>query len=41
MENALKYAMIALIVLPMLMMILVAIYSAILVISDLPFRSRD
>ena len=39
METAVKYALISLMVLPMLLMIVVAIFSAILVISDIPFRN--
>ena len=38
MENVFKYAMVSLIVLPMLLMIVVAAFSAILIIFDLPFR---
>lgn len=41
MENPVKYAMISVIILPMLLMIVVAIFSAVLVISDIPVRNRD
>ena len=39
MEIAFKYALISLVVLPMLLMIVVAVFSAILVIADIPFRN--
>lgn len=41
MVNALKDVVILLIVLPMLFMIIVAIFSAILVFSDLPLPKRN
>lgn len=41
METAFKYAIILLVVLPMIFMIVVAVFSAISVFSDIPFRNRD
>ena len=38
MENAFKYGAIALIVIPMLLMIVVAIFSAVLVLATIPKR---
>lgn len=40
METAFKYAIISLILLPMLLMIVVGVVSAIVVFSELPFRNR-
>ena len=41
MENAVKYGTIALIVIPMLLMIIVVIFSAVLVLATIPKRDRD
>ena len=41
MENVCKYGTIALIVIPMLLMIVVAIFSAVLVLATIPKRNRD
>ena len=40
MEIAVKYAIISLILLPMLLMIVVGVVSVVLVFSDLPSRNR-
>ena len=41
MEHVFKYAIISLLILPMLLMIMVAIFSAVLVLSTIPRRNRD
>ena len=41
MEDACKYGTIALIVIPMLLMIVVAVFSAVLVLATIPKRNRD
>ena len=41
MENVCKYGAIALIVIPILLMIVVVIFSAVLVLATIPKRNRD
>ena len=41
MEHPCKYGAIALIVIPMLLLIIVAIFSAVLVLATIPKRDRD